>query len=288
MKLPYDELTVIIVLFEEKKDILFKCLQNIKNFKIIIIDNAKNFKLKSQVEKKFSIHKYILNKKNFGFTKAANQAIKICDTDYILNINADCFIKEKDILFLIKAHQKSNGCFIASPTFYNDNMELTYNSGCFHEKNLNERILNLEGDVCVDTVLGSAILFKKKDIIELGLFDENYFLYFVDYDLCRRIRQKNKSVIQVFEARAEHLHGQSKVKNILKRTFLRSYHFTHDELCYYYKINKKNEKYTNLKKKIRSYLFKILFNFITLRFSKSAHFFAMVKAFYDFDKLIKK
>ena len=57
------------------------------------------------VDKNFSIYKYILNKKNFGFTKAANQAIKLCDTEYILNINADCFIKEEDIMKLINSHQ---------------------------------------------------------------------------------------------------------------------------------------------------------------------------------------
>ena len=228
-----NDLTIIIVLFEEKKELLFKCLHNIKNFKVIIIDNAGNSELRAQVQEEFVIQHYILNKKNYGFTKAANQAIKLCNTDYILNINADCFIQEQDILLLVKAHQNYDNCFIAAPTFYNDNYELTDNSDCFHEKNLNREILNLEGDVCVDIVLGSAILFKKKDIITLGLLDENYFLYFVDYDLCRMIKQKNKSVIQVFNAKAQHSHGQSKVKNPLKRTFLRSYHFTYDEMCYY-------------------------------------------------------
>jgi glycosyltransferase involved in cell wall biosynthesis len=87
MNFAFNELTVIIVLFEEKKNLLFKCLENIKNFKIIIIDNAGNSNLKLEVEKNFSIQKYILNKKNYGFTKAANQAIKLCDTDYILIIN---------------------------------------------------------------------------------------------------------------------------------------------------------------------------------------------------------
>ena len=288
MNFIFNELTIVIVLFEEKKDLLIKCLHNIKNFKIIIIDNAGNSKLKSQVQEEFFIHQYILNKKNYGFTKAANQAIKLCDTDYILNINADCFIKEKDILLLVKAHQKYDNCFIAAPTFYDDNFELTDNSASFHEKNLDKEILNLEGDVCVDIVLGSAILFKKKDIIALGLLDENYFLYFVDYDLCRMIKQKNKSVIQVFNAKAQHSHGQSKVKNLLKRTFLRSYHFTYDEMCYYYKINKHHEKYENLKKKIPSYIVKTIFNFLIFRINKSVNFFSMIKAFYDFNRLIKK
>ena len=100
-----NDLTIIIVLFEESKDLVFNCLKNIQNFKIIIIDNANDTNLKKEIEKKFKIEKYLLSKKNIGFTKAANQAIKLCETEYILNINADCFIQEKDIINLIKSHK---------------------------------------------------------------------------------------------------------------------------------------------------------------------------------------
>jgi GT2 family glycosyltransferase len=288
MNFAFNELTIIIILFEEKKDLLFKCLENIKNFKIIIIDNAGNSNLKLEVEKNFDIQKYILNKKNYGFTKSANQAIKLCDTDYILNINADCMIKEKDILLLIKSHQKYNDCFITSPTFYDDNLNLTYNAGSFDEKNSDKETLDLEGDVCVDKVLGSAILFKSKDIEEVGFLDENFFLYYEDYDLCREIKKKNMSVIQIYDAKAQHVHGHSKVENLLKKTFLKNYHYTYDELYYYFKINMHHAKYKKLKKKLPSYIIKLIINFITLRFNKSVYFFAMIKAFYDFNKLTKK
>ena len=288
MNFTFNEVTIIIILFEEKKDLLFKCLENIKNFKIIIIDNAGNSNLKLEVEKNFAIQKYILNKKNYGFTKSANQAIKLCDTDYILNINADCLIKEKDILLLIKSHQKYKGCFITSPTFYDDNLKLTYNGGYFDEKNLSKETLDLEGDVCVDKVLGSAILFKNKDIKEIGFFDENFFLYYEDDDLCRKIKKKNMSVIQIYDAKAQHMHGHSKVKNLLKRTFIKNYHFTYDELYYYFKINMHHEKYRKLKKKLANYIIKLIINFITLRFNRSIYYFSIIKAFYDFNKLIKK
>ena len=138
-----NEITIVVVLFEEKKELLFKFLQNIKNFKIIIVDNSGNSKLKSQVEDAFFIHSYILNKKNYGFAKAANQAIKLCDTDYILNINADCFIKEKDILLLIKAHQNYKNCFIVTPTFYTKDFAQAYNSDSFFEIIPSVSILNL-------------------------------------------------------------------------------------------------------------------------------------------------
>ena len=107
-----DELTIIMVLYEESEDLVINCLNNVKNFRVIIIDNANNENLKKNIEKKFNIEKYLLNKSNIGFTKAANQAIKLCKTDYILNINADCFIKEIDILNLLSSHKNYKNCFI--------------------------------------------------------------------------------------------------------------------------------------------------------------------------------
>ena len=62
MNTSVNEITIIIVLYEEKTNLIFRCLENIKNYKIIIIDNAGNISLKKQVEEKFKIYKYILNK----------------------------------------------------------------------------------------------------------------------------------------------------------------------------------------------------------------------------------
>ena len=96
------------------------------------------------------------------------------------------------------------------------------------------------------------------------------------------------SVIQIYNAKAQHMHGQSKVKNALKRTFIRNYHFTFDELYYYFKIIMHQKKYKNLKKKLPNYIFKLIINFIILRFNKGVYYFSIIKAFYDFNKLINK
>ena len=187
-----NEITIIIVLYEEKVNLVFQCLENIKNFKIIIVDNAGNISLKNKIEKKFKIYKYILNKKNYGYAIAANQAIKQCNTEYVLMFQADGLILDKDILILLKSHKKYENCFIITPTFYDEESKQSYNAGCLPEKNCNMDVINLDGDLCVETVLGSANLLKKNDLIELGLFDENFFLYFLDFELCRRIKQKKK------------------------------------------------------------------------------------------------
>ena len=283
-----NELTIIIVLYEEKANLVFQCLENIKNFKIIIVDNAGNVSLKNKIEKKFKIYKYILNKKNCGYAKAANQAIKQCDTEYILMFQADGLISNKDISILLESHKKYENCFITSPTYYNKDSKLSYNGGSLPEKNLGTDALNLEGDICVETVLGSIILFKKKDIIELGLYDENFFLYYLDNDLCRRILGGKKSIIQIFGAKAQHDHGEIKVKNFLKKIFIRNYNFTFDKLYYYYKINKHAELLKKLKKKLPTYIIKSITNLFLLRLRQSLYYFSKVVAFYKFNKLLNK
>ena len=288
MNTPINEITIIIVLYEEKTNLVFRCLENIKNFKIIIVDNAGNISLKNKIEEKFKIYKYILNKKNYGYTKAANQAIKQCNTEYVLMFQADGLISNKDISILLESHKKYENCFIVSPTYYDEDSKLSYSSGYLPEKNSNKDILNLEGDICVEAVLGSIILFKKKDIIELGLFDENFFLYYLDFELCRRIINRKKSIIQIFDAKAQHVHGQLKVKNLLKRIFIRNYHFTFDELYYFFKINKHSEIFNKLKKKLPNYIIKSIINLLTLRLSQSMYYFAKIKAFYNFKKLLNK
>ncbi len=148
--------------------------------------------------------------------------------------------------------------------------------------------MNLEGDVCVEAVLGAIVLFKKKDILELGLFDENFFLYYLDFELCRRIINKKKSIIQIFDSKVQHVHGHLKMKYLLKRIFIRNYNFTFDELYYFFKINKHSEKVKKLKKKIPKYITKSIINFFLLRFTQSVYYFSKVAAFYKFKKLLNK
>ena len=54
----HKNITIQIVLYEEDQDTVFKCLNNLKNFKVIILDNSNNSELKKKVLEKFKIYKY--------------------------------------------------------------------------------------------------------------------------------------------------------------------------------------------------------------------------------------
>jgi len=282
------DLTIIVVLYQEKFELIRACLKNIKNFKIIIVDNDNNVKIKKKIISEFFIYKYVLNKKNIGFSKAANIAVKLSDTKYIMNINADCLIKQDDVLKLLLANKADPNCFITSPTFYDSKDKLSQNASSFSDKIISYNNNYFDGDVCVDWVLGAAIVFKKKIFIEIGMFDENFFLYFLDEDICRKAFKKKKSTIQMSAVKAIHVHGIPKTKNFFKKIFLKSYHFTYDELYYHFKINNHNKIFSKLKKKMPNYLIKFLINVLILNLGKATHYLSLILAFLQFKKFLIK
>jgi glycosyltransferase involved in cell wall biosynthesis len=76
-------------LYEEKYELIDRCLENIKDFNIIIIDNAGNKKLRDQIKRKYTILDYILNSKNLGYSKAVNQGINLSESKYVFVFKDD-------------------------------------------------------------------------------------------------------------------------------------------------------------------------------------------------------
>ena len=65
------KLSILIILYEENFEVVEKCLSNINEYKIIIIDNANDQSLKDKIIKNFKIYKYFLNKKKYWFFKSS-------------------------------------------------------------------------------------------------------------------------------------------------------------------------------------------------------------------------
>ena len=276
------ELTIQIVLYEENKELIFKCLENLKNFKVLILDNSNNRKLREQILNKFHIKEYILLNKNLGYSKGHNYLSKKVDTKYLLILNADCQINENNIKNLLQSYNKYTDCGVISPTTFNYKFEHTYNGGLFFENENKSEITEVSGDTCFQRILGAAMLIEKKFFFDIGMFNENMFLFFSDDDLCKKIRKLNKSVIQSKSAKAFHIHGNSKVKNILKRIYLKEFNMTYDQLYYFYINRLENILLKKLKKQHFNYLFKIILNLFLFKFNKFIYYFSRILAYYKF------
>ena len=263
-------------------------MDKIRKFRKIIIDNSNNIELKNKVEANFKIEKYILNKKNIGFSSGYNQGVKLCKTDFFLILNPDCIIDNESI---IKLHEKlilNEDCFLTTPTSYDENNQFTYSSGLLPENGNMDFPIKVEGDICVENTLGACMFLRKKDFIEIGLFDETYFIFFSDSNLCREIKKKNKHIIQVFDSVCIHSHGISKVKNIFKKIYLREHFFLLDKLHYFRKSDKHKDMMNVIIAKKNKYLLKIFFSLITMRFQKIVYYFAKYTAIFKYNNFIRK
>ena len=284
-----NEITIIILIFEEELDIIYKCLNSVKNFEIIIIDNSNNISRKEKILEKFKIFKYFLNKKNLGFGKGNNIGIKNCNTKYLLILNPDCVIPEETIFTLQKTLEKYPDCFISTPTLVDENNNLTQNASAFPEISSIKEPVEIDGDICCQSALGAVMFCRTDELKDLGMFDENFFIFFEDDDLCKRIRLIKRSVIQLYNVKAIHQHGQGKsVKNSFKRSFIVNFNMTFSELYYFYKNNNHYEIHNRLKSKIMSYTIKFFTTLLTLRLNKSFFYISKILAFLKFKKFLKK
>ena len=278
-----NNISIVIVIYHEEYSLISKTLTHLNSFKKIIIDNSNNKYLKKKIEANFSISKYILNKKNSGFSAGHNQGVKLSTSKYTMLLGPDCIIEEKDILNLTDILLKNKNCSIATPTSYDNNMNLTYSGGPLPENGDKDHILDLSGNVCVESALGACMLFEtKKFINDKLLFDENFFLYFSDDDLCRRIKKSKQYIIQSFNSKCIHQHGNIKVKNIFIKKFIREYNFTFDKFYYYFKINNHHKLIKNFKKKIPSYIIKFFFRLVFFKYVGAVDIFAKLFAYYKF------
>ena len=276
------EITILMVLYDETDEIIFKNLEKIKNFKIIIIDNRGDEKLKDRIIQKFKISTYYLSDKNLGFSKGFNKALNFCKTKYAFIKNADCYIDEDNIIKLYDYIKNNQDCGIVSPTSYDEYNNLSYNSGKLPENENSNEILKVEGDVCVEKVLGSSMFVKMEDLQKVGMFNENLFIFFSDFELCKKIKSINKHIVQIYNSKCIHVHGISKVKNKFYKIYLKELYFTLDELVYFKDIS--DQKINKLKSKILNYCLKIMVCFFTLKFYNLIKYYARVVAYIKFKK----
>ena len=284
-----NNISIIILIYEEKFNVISECLEQLRDFSIIIVDNANNITRKEKIEKNFNIYKYFLNKNNLGFGKAVNKGIKSCSTDYLLILNPDCIITASSIKILLEKLNEYKDCFMTTPTLFTNDNKITQNSSLFPESGVLKSPISINGDICCQSILAAAMFCRTNDIKEIGMFDENFFLFYEDDDLCRRIYNLKKSIIQTFNAKAIHQHGEGKsIKNSLKRSFIINFNMTYSELYYFFKIKSHKEKFKLLRKKIPSYSIKCLLNLLIFRLNKSVYFFAKIVAYIKFKNFLKR
>lgn len=224
-----------------------------KKFKITLVENSNNFLLKKQLEKKYKNLDVIISGKNLGFGKAFNLGIKSINSKYkyVLHVNPDAKINEKNINMLFKFLDENKSAAIVSPR------EILKRKS----KNKVSKKINFTE---VESIRGFVMMLNIKNCKKTNFFDENFFLYMEEVDFCKRLNFLNKKIYLLEFAEAEHLGGKSHNSNFnFKMELQRNWHF----MWSLYYFNKKHYGlYFALKvtiKKFISSFFKKYFYLIT-------------------------
>ena len=244
-------ITFVIVSFRSSH-IIEKCIKSINpKIKIIIVENSNNIQVKDYLENKFLNVQVIIAKKNLGYGKGNNLGISKVDTQYAFILNPDAILEENSLEKFYKAQFFLKDDFtILAPNLLN-------NYGYFlnSNKNINKEILE------VDYVKGFAMLINLKKIHPKDLFDENFFLFLEEIDLCKRIKQSGGKIFVIQNSKIRHL-GKQASENILNIELCRNWHWMWSLFYYNYKHFGIITAYRVAIIRFFSSIFKLFFSFV--------------------------
>ena len=180
-----NEITIIIITYKSEKIINDFIKKIPSTIKIVIIENSQNYKLKKDIEKKYN-NISVFIKENDGVSSALNYAVDKIKTKYFLQISPDLEFNFEDLnIFLDFAKKKANKFAAIGPRF----LEVKKKS----HKQIN---VNLEyGEI--DSIHGSCMFIDKVTFLQIGKFDENFFLYFEETDYCYRAKKQGYLSYQI-------------------------------------------------------------------------------------------
>ena len=232
------DLSIIIVNWKVK-DLLSECLHSIfsypqgRRLEVIVIDNASGDGSVEMVKREFPQAKLIANKENYGFAKACNQGIGVARGRYLFFLNPDSELSPgacDHIVDFMDSRPKVGvgGCYLYYPdgriqtSFY----RFTSLKNSFVRASLLYFLLPrnrltaplfcdyLRPGEPADRVCGGAMVVRREVLDQVGGFDESFFLYSEDEDLCYRAARQGWEISPIPDTRVTHHHDQSGKKNI--------------------------------------------------------------------------
>ena len=237
MSISRQNLSIVIVTFKSE-EVIHECIRSIdKDIKITVVENSNNYQFKDELEKSYKNVSCVLSNENLGMGSGNNIGIKKSETDFVLILNPDVILEPSTINELIIASEKISNFAIIAPI----SSDINYPNYKF--KNNKKISIDYNFPFKVKSIDGFAMLFNKKklDIIfHENYFDENFFMYLENDDLCKRIIEAKEDIFIAPISKIKHLGGKAvnvKYKNEVE--FARNWHWIWSKFYF----NKKHHGY---------------------------------------------
>jgi GT2 family glycosyltransferase len=248
--MPGTDLSVTICSWNTR-DYLDRCIESVLTqadgvaLEIIVIDNASEDGSAEMVEQKYPNVRLIRNQENRGFGAGHNQGFAIAEGEFLMPLNSDAVVHESCFERLIAFLREHPDVGIAAPKLLNPDGSLQYScrrfptpaaalfrntllGKLFPNNRFAREYLMQDWDHCeprdVDWVSGAAFCFRASVYRAIGGFDERFFMYLEDVDLCKRVHEAGYRVVYVPNAVVTHVIGAStdRVANRMIRQFHKS------------------------------------------------------------------
>ena len=199
---------------------------------MIVVDNRSDDDTILKIEKQFPTFRFIHNKINGGFANGCNLGSKNAEGEFFLFLNPDTVAAESEVEKLLNIARQNTSFGIVSCKQVNERGKESIASGQF------PHLFNLTGlqrsifkgrmplPIAIGTasptpeisfpdwVSGSVIMTRKENFIKIKGFDEDFWMYFEDVDICRRVRNMQFEVACCRNITIEHNHGGSSRLNL--------------------------------------------------------------------------
>ncbi len=229
----HPRLAAVIVYFRTPA-CLTSCLDGLRRQtsppnEIVVIDNSSAVDAIDERPVPGEDWRWMRADRNLGFGAACNLGAQITRSGYLLFLNADVALCDDACEHLCSAAEKSPGIGVVGPRVYgaDGRIELsarafpTVATGLVGRSSLLTKVLAgmnrtppgvsgaLRSDGPVDWVSGACMLIRRRAFEQVGGFDENYWMYWEDADICRRLRYRGWNAMLCTDARAHHSTGSS-------------------------------------------------------------------------------
>lgn len=241
-------LSIIIVNYQVKKE-LFTCISSIINsnpktaYEIIVVDNDEKKSIDKELKKKFPKVVYIPNE-NKGFGQGNNLGAKFAKGDFLFFLNPDTTVFSKTIDSLVDFLHKHLDTAIVSPLllgqdgqpYQQGSLELNPTRGIFALSFVNKifstnpiskkyflQDWDRKSIKEVDVAPATAFVIRKSVFEKVDGFDERFFLFFEEFDLCKGVKELGWKIYITPLAKASHVWGAStKQRHDIKSIFEKS------------------------------------------------------------------
>ena len=250
--MPTADVTVVIVSHNDLQH-LEECLSSLSvaassgRAEVVVVDNASTDGSREMVGGRFPFAKLVAMEENSGFSRANNAGIRAGRAGTVLILNPDTTLDGGVLETLLKTMEDDPRLGAVGPVLFNarNRCQVSFGRGRGFFSELAQkwvlnpwhkaRIRTLRRPVEVKWLSGACLLVRRSVLDAVGLFDERYFLYFEDIDLCYRIGRAGWKLALQPGARVFHAGGAS----TRSRPLFSRFHYRRSQVLFYRSHNSK-------------------------------------------------